>query len=141
MTKNNVDRRRRLVLGGLVALAGSLYAVAVGRGVLKACGIDELDMGAAELRPLIRIGDAYLDEVAKAQELSALHDKLLNGVPTAPDQLVGQLRRCLLTIGRVAQEEFRSGDTVVCDGWVLAKSEAQFCAMAALGFRRSKFAG
>ena len=55
MKKIGFDRNRRLFVGA-VAMTGTLYAAAIGRGALKVCGIDEVHF--ADLRPLIRIGEA-----------------------------------------------------------------------------------
>jgi len=132
MKKNGFNRKRRLFVGGVVGTAASLYAAAVGRGALKSCGIDEVDVGLADLRPFIRIGDAYLEELANSGELSTLHDELLNGRPMRSARLAGAIQRQLLAAGREVQEEFQRGETVSCDGWVLARSEARLCAVAAI---------
>lgn len=60
------NRNRRLFVGA-VAMMGTLYAAAIGRGALKACGVDEVHF--VDLRPLIRIGETYLDEIATSEEL------------------------------------------------------------------------
>lgn len=65
------NRNRRLFVGA-VAMMGTLYAAAIGRGALKACGVDEVHF--VDLRPLIRIGETYLDEIATSEELRALHN-------------------------------------------------------------------
>ena len=48
------------------------------------------------------------------------------------------IQRRFLAVRDQAQEEFQRGETVSCDGWVLARSEAQLCAVAAVSVRRSK---
>jgi hypothetical protein len=131
MKKLDFNRKRRLIVSGVVATLASLYAGAVGRGALKSCGIDALDAGLADLRPLIRIGDAYLEELADSGKLSTLHDELPGGRLIRSIRLVGAIQRRVY-------DEFQRGDTVICDGWVLARSEAQLCAMAAMGVRRLK---
>jgi hypothetical protein len=41
MKKIGFDRNRRLFVGAF-AMLGTLYAAAIGRGALKACGVDEV---------------------------------------------------------------------------------------------------
>jgi len=139
MKKTGFNRKRRLFVGGVAATTAALYAAAVGRGALKACGIDELNVGLADLRPLVRIGDAYLDELAGSGELSTLNDKLLDDLRRLRSaSRADVVLRQFLAVGRQAQEEFQRGETVSCDGWVLASSEARFCAVVAISVRRSR---
>jgi hypothetical protein len=135
MKKIGFDRNRRLFVGA-VAVTGSLYAAAIGRGALKACGTDEVHF--SDLRPLIRIGEAYLDEIGTSEELRTLHNELLANPPAPSADLAGAIQRRFLAVRDQAQEEFQRGETVSCDGWVLARSEARLCAVAAVSIRRSQ---
>ncbi len=131
MKKRGFDRKRRLFFVGVVATAGSLYAAAVGRGALKACGIDELGVSLADLQPLIRIGEVYLQESANSEELSAWYGDWLNKRPKKSPGLARATRGQLLAVKCRAQSEFQRGETVTCDGWLLARSEARLCALIA----------
>lgn len=129
------NRNRRLFVGA-VAMMGTLYAAAIGRGALKACGVDEVHF--VDLRPLIRIGEAYLDEIATSEELRVLHNELPSDRPMPSADLADAIQRQFLAAQHQAQEEFQRGETVSCDGWILARSEARLCAVAAVSVRRSK---
>jgi hypothetical protein len=135
MKKIGFDRNRRLFVGA-VAITGTLYAAAIGRGALKACGVDEVHF--VDLQPLIRIGDAYLDEIATSGELRALHNELLADHLMPSADLADAIQRRFLAVRDQAQEEFQRGETVSCDGWILARSEARLCAVAAVSIRRSQ---
>lgn len=134
---NVFDRKRRLFVGGMIATAASLYAAAIGRGALKACGVEEANVGLADLRSLIRIGCAYLDEAATRKEESTLHAKLPDERHVRSADLAANIQRHILGAEGRTQEEFQRGDTVLCDGWVLAKSEARICALVAISYRAS----
>jgi len=136
---NGVNSNRRLFVGGgVVAAAALLYTAAVGRGALKACGIEQVDVDLADLQPLIRIGNVYLDEVVESGEISTLYEELLDYRHIRSAGIASAVQRHSLAVDRQAQEEFRRGETVSCDGWVLAKSEARLCAMIAVSARRAK---
>src|SRR3974377_1036015 len=116
MKKCDFEGRGRLLIGGVSATVVTLYLAAVGRGALKSCGIDDLDVGLAELRPLIRVGNAYLAELLASGQ-STLRDDLLNLFPRRSIRQADSVRRQLRAIGRQVEEEFERGDTVSCDGW------------------------
>ena len=121
---NDFTSSRRLFVGGVLAVA-SFYIASVGSGALKAChpGVhDDL----VDLQPLIRIGDAYLNSMAESGELSsALYEELLDDRDVEPTEIAGIIQRHLLTLVSRTRLEFMHGETVSCDGWVLAKSEAR----------------
>ena len=68
------------------------------------------------------------------EEEGALRAPVRRGVPRstildlAESRNVDTVRRHLLAVDRQAREEFARSETVSCDGWVLAKSEARLCA-------------
>ena len=133
---NDFTTSRRLFVGGVLA-AASFYIASVGSGALKACHPGEHD-DLVDLQPLIRIGDAYLDSMAESGELSStLYEELLDDRDVGSTEIAGTIQRHLLTLVSQTQLEFMHGETVSCDGWVLAKSEVRLCATAAIGVRRS----
>ncbi len=135
--KSPLMNRRLFVGGGIVLAVATLYMGAVGRGALKACGEVR---GNAELppdvQPLIQIGKAHLKDLARKGEPAMLNDVFLDARVLNSDDIVGAVQRRLLALDRESQDEFERGETVIVDGWVLAKSEARFCAALALRAER-----
>jgi hypothetical protein len=127
--------KRRLLAGGVAVALASLYVSAIGRGVNKACGVIDGDVGALDLQPLIRIGRIYLEELTKSRSAKASRKDLLADLLAADNLLEIELHAMM---GKV-HEEFGRGETVTCDGWVLSKSEARLCAVIALidGYSKS----
>ncbi len=78
-------------------------------------GLGEIDPG------ILRIGARYLDDHPDEAALRAW----LDGLPTGVEDPLAHA-------ATVVTEEFRSGHTVVVDGWVLADSEARAAAVLAL---------
>jgi len=133
MKDNTFGWNRRLFVGGAVVAVASLYIAAVGRGALKACSYE--DVGAdppSDLQSLIRIGNSYLNENRKNGELDTLDELLLDETETRSANIVHAAQRRFLAIDRQVREEFGRCETVICDGWILAKSEARLCAMIAV---------
>ena len=132
MKDNSVGWNRRFFIGGAVVAVASFYIAAVGRGAFKTCGHENIEAGLPlNLRSLIRIGNSYLNEHTKNGELDILDDVFLDEAETRPANIVDAIQRHLLAIDRQIQDEFARCETVLCDGWVLAKSEARLCAMIA----------
>jgi hypothetical protein len=127
---------RRLLVGGFLVTAVSFYAAAIAGGALRSCRTGGFDDQFGGLHPLIRIGNAYLDEMSKSGELRTLYKELFGDRRMTSTELAGIIQGRLSTAGFQAQEEFKSGETVLCDGWVLAKSEARLCAMIAIRAQR-----
>lgn len=130
--------RRVLVGGGIAAAALLAYAAAIGRGAAKACGPDaeQAALDIAALHSLIRIGEAYLQADADSAEIAALREEWLETVnANAPG--ASRIERRIAVLDRKAVEEFERGETVLCDGWLIARCEARFCAMLAISARRS----
>jgi hypothetical protein len=133
MKDNTFGWNRRLFIGGAAGVTlASFYLAAVARGALKACNYEDGDsVLSSDLQSLIRIGNSYLNELTENGELDALGEVLLDETQTRSAKIVHTFQRPLSTISRQVRDEFARGETVICDGWVLAKSEARFCAMIA----------
>jgi hypothetical protein len=129
---------RRIFVGGAAVVAvASLYIAAVARGALKTCNYEDVDAALpSDLQSLIRIGNSYLNEHTKNGELDTLDEVLLDETETTSANIVYAVQRCLLAIDRQVRDEFARSETVICDGWVLAKSEARLCATIAARARR-----
>ncbi len=137
MKDNTFGWDRRLFVGGAAVVVASFYIAAVGRGALKACNYVDVEAGLpSDLQSLIRIGNSYLNEHTKGGELDSLDEVLLDETETRSANIVYAVQRRLLAIDRQVQDEFARRETVICDGWVLAKSEARLCAMIAVHARR-----
>jgi hypothetical protein len=128
--------RRVFVGGAAVAAIASLYIAAVARGALKACSYEAEPGRLSELQSLIRIGNSYLNEHTKNGEPDTLDDAVFNQTETRSTDIVFDVQRRLLAINRQVRDEFARYETVICDGWVLAKSEARLCAIIAIRARR-----
>jgi len=134
MKDNPISWNRRLFIGGAAAVAvTSFYLAAVARGVLKACKNVDAVLSSDDLESLIRIGNSYLNEHTENGELDILNEAPVDGTEM---RLANAVERRLLAIDRQVRDEFARCETVICDGWVLAKSEARFCAMIAARARR-----
>ena len=129
MKDNTFGWNRRLFVGGAAGVAvASFYLAAVARGALKACNYDDVDaVLSSDLQSLIRIGNSYLNEHTENGELDTLDDE----VDARLAEIVHTVQRRLLAINSQVRDEFARCETVICDGWVLAKSEARLCAMIA----------
>ncbi|MEL6576250.1 MAG: hypothetical protein AAFQ81_10205 [Pseudomonadota bacterium] len=121
--------KRRLFLGALSALmwAPLLYG---GYGALS--GIRRCSWAEGAEDALARIGNVYLAEFPEEAAPGKL-GALLAGVPS----LAAGFRSDAAALARSAfteacARELRCGDTVLCDGWLLARSEARLCGLIAL---------
>jgi len=125
--------RRLFIIAGLAAPVALWYATAVGRGTLKACGYHDIEADLQQqLQPLIRIGKSYLKQLAQNGERGTLDEALLDEREFMTSEVGYAMQKSLLALERKAREEFARSETIICDGWVLAKSEAGFCAMIAM---------
>jgi hypothetical protein len=124
---------RRFLVGGAAATTLSLfYVAAVTRGALKACSYEDFEVETPfALQSLIRIGNSYLNEHTKNGELDPLDEALLDETERSSADIIFAVQRRLLSMERQIRDEFERCETVICDGWVLAKSEARLCAMIA----------
>ena len=137
--KNNIfGWNRRLFVGGAAsAMFASLYAAAVGRGALKACNYADVEAGLPlDFQSLIRIGNSYLDEHIKNGKPDIPDKLLFDETETRSTVIAYAVQRHLLSLDAQVRDEFARSETVICDGWVLAKSEAQLCATIAAHVKR-----
>jgi len=128
--------RRFFVGGAAAATIASIYIAAVARGALKACSYEPEAGLPSELQSLIRIGNSYLNQHTQNGELDTLDEALFDETETRSVNIVFAVQRRLSAIDRQVQDEFARYETVICDGWVLAKSEARLCAIIAARARR-----
>ena len=137
MKDNASGWNRRLFVGAAASVAvASLYLAAVARGALKACKYEDVDpVLSSDLQSLIQIGNSYLNELTENGEPDTVDEVLLEATETRLASIDAVQRR-LLVMNRQTRDEFARCETVICDGWVLAKSEARFCAMIAACARR-----
>jgi len=141
--KNNTFRwNRRLFIGGAAGVAiTSVYLGAVTRGVLKACENVHPVLLSGDLESLIRIGSSYLNEHTQNHAFRSRGEPKLNllllnildepWLDETEMRLANIVHSRLLAINHYVRDEFARCETVICDGWVLSRSEAQFCAIIA----------
>jgi len=135
MKKRRVGMSRRILIGGAaLAATAAIYMAAIGRGALKACYADGEAALPADLQSLVRIGNSYLYEHSKNGKLDPRDELFLQ--ETATTNIVYGVQQRLLALDYQIRDEFARCETVICDGWVLAKSEAQLCAAIAVHMRR-----
>jgi len=134
MNNNTFGWDRRFFVGGVAVVAvASFYMAAVGRGALKACDYEDVGVDLpSDLEPLIRIGNRYLNEHIKNDELDLLDKVVLDETETRSGDIVSAVQRRLLAINHQVRDDFARCETVNCDGWILAKSEARLCAAIAV---------
>ena len=121
----------------LAATATGTTAI-LGTGMLAACtpaderSQDEPDPWEAA-EGLVAIGAAYLATAEAEADRAAVAAALgvTAGTPREPGP------RLAARAGEV-RDDFASGDVVEVDGWVLARTEAQICALAAFDHRASR---
>jgi hypothetical protein len=75
------------------------------------------------------VGRRYLEAFPQRAERARLEADCVNRVALAADADATAWREALAALRR---REFADGETVVLDGWVLARSEASLCALLAL---------
>jgi hypothetical protein len=123
-----VDNKRRwLIGGGLLAAIGVSYSGAVIKGALTPCGsVTPRDERQARLQ-LERIGAVYLAQLPRAARLG-VYKTALSADAAAFET---RLSRLAANLPEATRADFESGRTVSCDRWILAKSEADFCALIA----------
>lgn len=78
-----------------------------------------------------RIGERYLAANAEERDPEALAARLPAGC-AAPARTRRDMAAVRAALGEQRARDFATGDTVIVDGWILARSEARLCAFAAL---------
>ena len=100
--------KRRTVLLGTVGVAAAAYGGSMTIGALRPCRPFEID------NPLF----------ASAQRIGAR--LLASGFDPAPlDE--GRLDQLHADLPERMRRDFAANDTVRCNGWILSRSEAEFC--------------
>lgn len=118
-----VDGHKRRFLLGSAVLAGGLYAAALGRGALRPCGRTDIYPAYAELEPFLRIGRSYL-AIADASERQRLAGLRLSQDANPARAFLHDLEREADTVAA----DFERDDVLVCEGWVLSRTEVSLCA-------------
>jgi len=122
--------RRRFLLSIIVGLVPSALAWTAWTtpSWLRRAAIEEL---VGDLSGARAIGTRYLVIAPEERDAAFLARHLFAGVADGPHHAAGMsaLRQA---IGAHRQRDFTTGDTVIIDGWILARTEARLCALAAL---------
>lgn len=118
-----INTRRRWLIAGAAGALPAAYLVAMGAGAAKPCGSPDAP-GAQRLQAALRIGRAYLRAEVRPQDEALLRAAAALNAPAFAARLQAEAK----TLPERAQADFECGDTVTCDGWVLARSEALYCA-------------
>lgn len=102
--------KRRTMLLGSFGFAAAAYGGTIGAGAMKPCS------------PFLLDNPFY----ASAQRIGA--QLLASGFKALPlmENTLEQLR---LELAERSREDFAANDTVHFDGWVLSRSEAEFCVL------------
>lgn len=127
-----MKRRTVLKLGVATLGAGTLgYGVLMLAGASRSCagtGLPGFETRAA----LAHVGENYLRNVASSQERTELAAVLRRIIRDTKGDLAVALWVGATRLAGSSKDDFSSGNTVICDGWVLARGEARSCALLAL---------
>jgi hypothetical protein len=121
--------RRRLVRGVIPGVFASLAATLP--WLARAATPANFDALVRHRTSAERIGRRYLamlpvdTDEARLLAISPALDRALRAVQDRPEVAAGLLRQGIC-------DDFRCANTVIVDGWVLAATEARFCAVIAL---------
>jgi hypothetical protein len=120
--------RRRFACAVMSALTGGLAIALPWPHAETRAGLGALLRHRASAE---RIGRRYLatlpagTDESRLRAMSPVLGQVLRAVQHRPEVAADLLRRSI-------DEDFRRGDTVIVNGWVLAATEARFCAVVAL---------
>ena len=125
---------RRLILRDLAGLAVGCTTMGIGPawcafGPLSGSGL----RGLREQGAIVAIGRRYLADFPAEHAIAPLLMALARSLAIPPRKLLslpGDDLWCRMRTRRL--HELANGDTVLLDGWIVARSEAQLCALAAL---------
>jgi hypothetical protein len=116
--------RRRTLLGGILTILASapVWMSGIGRSP---------DRDADQLWPsrlsTEKVGRLYLEQAPHERDAGFLTRAVFGDrMPSGSGEDVRRL------VASRAREDFRRDDAVVIDGWIMARSEARFCALALL---------
>lgn len=118
------------VIGRRAVAAIAVALLSVGIGPLAAHGRGRADQAVVEallggLGPARAIGRRYLDQAPEERDSRAVRRHLFGDRTMS----LGELRA---DMNRRRADDFACGDTVLIDGWILARTEARLCALAVL---------
>jgi len=118
----SLHRRDVLLALGALALSGALGP----RGAAAPAGPSGRDLAARLRDPdaARALGIRYLSQHPEERDLGFLHAATLAGAGEGARSVEALRARC--------REDFRRGDTVLIDRWVLARTECRLCALVAL---------
>jgi hypothetical protein len=125
MTRHLVPRRN-IVLSLITALLPSPLAAAVAP---RQDPVADLLPHAPAAR---MIGERYLATAPEERSASRLAAALFGSMPPKTRADAGALSRLRQAVDARRRHDFACGDTVILDGWLLARTEARLCALAAL---------
>lgn len=123
-------RRRALLAGvGLASLLPSLFGHRT-RAAVNAPTSATLLASLAGRTDAAAVGQAYLSQAGNESSAAALSDDLMRQLGAdAPTSHTRLNRR----IDGLCRRDFAAGDVVSVDGWLLSRTEAGLCVLAALG--------
>jgi len=127
-------KRRGVLLGIAATLAlGSLPGINKGISWLRRSNAPKTLAEAmfSDLETARMIGGCYLAQAAHECDAGVLAAELPAGCAAVPTsrQALDDIRK---TIDAQRQRDFAAGDTVIIDGWILARTEARLCALTVL---------
>lgn len=126
---SRIGRRSVLATATMVLLAGAMPAlVRPARSAIR----DSCDAVAtlwSDTGSACRVGRSYLAQVPEDADRDRLV-AILFGEKGAHARMPAEALRA--RFARARQRDFEAGDTVIVDGWVLARTEARLCALTAL---------
>ena len=120
--------KRTFLLGSIGAL-GALYVGAIGRGAMKTCSDIDIYPSYSGLEPFLRIGRTYLARAGDAERRDLAQAALAQATPADPAETFA---RDLEQRGGAIAADFDRDDVVVCEGWVLSRTEVALCATLAV---------
>jgi hypothetical protein len=118
---------RRSFLGGSLLGAGGLFVALQTHPVRLAA--KPLQPVQVENAAMISVGRAYLDQTPNEANVARLRQLLDLAAETRATTLPGPEKERL---AMRQSEDFRTGQTVLVQGWVLSRTEARLYALAAL---------
>jgi hypothetical protein len=116
--------RRRTLLGGVLTILAAAPFLVPGGIKRIADGVNSLW---SDRRGAQAVGRRYLAQAPHERDAGFLVQALFGDA--GPATSARDMRR---QIARRAREDFGRDDAVVIDGWILARSEARFCALSLL---------
>ncbi|HEV2547906.1 MAG TPA: hypothetical protein VGU20_11250, partial [Stellaceae bacterium] len=118
-----------------LAAVGFCSSAAQAGEALVTCGLRMAPGPAENSRAAARIGRAYLREVGRTLDPVRLSQELALRLGLA--EPIFSIDEALMraSIEAAVREDFAHNDTHNVGGWVLARTELEFCALVALGYR------